>query len=301
MIKSITVTNPKGEQLKLDLRNPENSGLLVKSISGLGPPKATVNSTELATVDGSVFSSARAQQRNIVLSLAMMLAPTIEDARLKTYRYFPLKEQVSILVETDRRKAEAFGIVESNEPDIFSKDESTQISIICPDPYFYDIRRQETVFAGVRPMFEFPFANESVTEDLLQFGEITMDTRANLVYSGDAETGILITIHARNDAKNVTLYNVVTRESMVIDTDKIETITGIPYKQGDDIIISTTKGNRYVQLLREGVYTNIISALDKDADWFQLTAGDNIFNFVAEEGQDDLMVTFSYRNAYGGV
>ena len=40
MIKAITVTTPKGESLKLTLANPEESGLIVKSIEGLGPSKA---------------------------------------------------------------------------------------------------------------------------------------------------------------------------------------------------------------------------------------------------------------------
>ena len=60
MIQSVTVTNPKGESLKLVLRAPESSGLIIQEISGLGPSKANINSTELATMDGSIFASARA-------------------------------------------------------------------------------------------------------------------------------------------------------------------------------------------------------------------------------------------------
>lgn len=301
MIKSLTVINPKGKKLKLNLRKPDESGLIVQSIDGLGPPKATINVTELATNDGGLHNSSRAQTRNIVIGLMMMFAPTIEDARQKTYEYFPIKEQVSLLVETDNRLVEAVGFVESNEPDIFSKQETTQISIVCPDPYFYDVQKSENVFAGVRPKFEFPFENDSVIEKLLIMGEITQDTRANLIYKGDVATGVTITIRARGDAKNVTLYNVVTRESMRINTDKIEELTGAPFQQGDEIIINTTKGARNVQLLRRGVYTNIFSARDKDSDWFQVSVGDNIFNFIAEEGTENLTVTFSYRNAYGGI
>lgn len=301
MIKSLTVTNQKGKKLKLELRKPETSGLIVQSITGLGPPKATINTTELATNDGALFNSSRTQTRNIVISLMMMFEPTIEDARQKTYEYFPIKQKVSLLIETDNRLVEAKGFVESNEPDIFSKAETTQISIICPDPYFYDIQKSEVVFAGVRPRFEYPFSNESVVENLLIMGEITQDTRANLIYKGDVDTGVIIRIRARGDAKNISLYNVVTRESMFINTDKIEELTGLPFAQGDEIIINTTRGSRNVQLLRKGVYTNVFSIRDKDSDWFQLSVGDNIFNFIAEEGTENLTVVFSYQNAYGGI
>ena len=120
MIKAITVTTPKGESLKLTLANPEESGLIVKSIEGLGPSKANINTTELATMDGSVYSSARTTERNIVLTLAMMFAPTIEDSRQKTYHFFPVKGKVKLVIETDNRQVQTEGYVESNEPDIFS-------------------------------------------------------------------------------------------------------------------------------------------------------------------------------------
>jgi len=54
MINSITVTNHLDESVKLELRFPEKSGFLVQGVTGLGPSKANINSTELSTTDGSV-------------------------------------------------------------------------------------------------------------------------------------------------------------------------------------------------------------------------------------------------------
>lgn len=124
MIKSLTVTNPKGETLKLELANPDPSGLIVQKIEGLGPPKANINTTELATLDGSLFASSRATNRNIVINLAFLFAPTIEDARQKTYKFFPIKKPIAIEIETDNRQATITGYVESNTPDIFSQAEA---------------------------------------------------------------------------------------------------------------------------------------------------------------------------------
>lgn len=301
MIKSLTVTIPQGESLRLDLVNPESSGLIVYEIEGLGPSKANINSTELATMDGSIFASARATERNILINLYMLPIPSVEEARQRTYKFFPVKKPVTLLVETDNRVVETIGYVESNEPVIFSKQENTQISIVCPDPYFYEAATNEMAFVGVQPAFEFPFENNSLTENMLEFGEIRLDTRANLDYEGDADTGVVINIHVSGEASGITLYNTVTRESMKIDTDKIATITGKALMQGDDIIISTLKGNKYMKLLRNGVYSNIIAALNKDADWFQITNGRNVFSFTAVVGEKNLIVTFNYRNAYGGV
>lgn len=306
MIKSVTVTNFKGESLKLTLAKPEESGIIVQSISGLGPPKATINSTTLATADGSIFNSARHSDRQIIFNLIMMWTPQIEDSRQKIYKYFPVKKRLKILVETDNRLLETEGYVDSNDPDIFSEQESTSISVTCTDPYFYENKDGQTIFSGVKPLFEFPFSGgivpkETDWDDPIEFGEILLDTRAIIYYDGDIDMGVRITIHAMGSAENITLFNPDTREQFKIITSKIATITGKIFNTGDDIIISTVKGNKYVQLLRNGVYTNIIGAVDKNSDWFQLTSGDNIFGFIADSGENNLMVTFDYRKAYGGI
>lgn len=302
MIKSITVTNPKGESLVLDLFHPEKSGLIVKSITGLGPPKANINSTDLATADGALYSSARASTRNIVFNLAFMFAPTIEDVRQKTYKYFPLKKKVTIEVQTDNRSLMTEGYVESNSPDIFSKEESAQISILCLDPFFYDPNPTYTQFATVTPNFEFPFSNESLEDDMIEFGIINLDTRSVLDYSGDVDTGVLITVHAIGSVSGtITIYNVETHESMKINLSKIKTLIGRDYGNGDDILISTVSGDKYVQVLHDGKYTNAIAAIEKLADWFTISVGKNIFNFTVTSGTENLAMTFSYRNAYGGI
>lgn len=301
MIKAITVTNHNRESLSFDLYHPELSGLNIQNIEGLGPTNANINSTEVATIDGGIFTSARQEQRNIVFTFAMMFDPLVEDARLKLYKFFPVKKKIHLEFQTDRRHVETEGYVESNVPNIFSQEETAQVSIICPDPFFYGLGIEEQAFSGVQGRFEFPFSNESLTEPLLEFGEIRLDTRTVLQYSGDTDTGVLITIHAYNVAQGITIWNNDTREHVSIDTEKIKDLTNVTFGQGDDILISTVKGNKYVQLLHNGQYTNIISAINKDADWFQLTNGDNVFTFTASKGENDLLVTFRYRNAYGGI
>lgn len=301
MIKSLTVTNPKGESLKLELTRPERSGLIIQSIEGLGPTKATINTSETATMDGSLFNSARASNRNIVITFALMFAPTIEDSRHKIYKYFPVKKRVRLDVETDTRLVYTHGYVETIEPNIFSNQETVQVSLVCPDAYFHEAEQTASGFYGVEPLFQFPFSNESYTEDMLVLSNIRLDSRAILNYKGDADAGALISIYARGPAKNLTLYNTGTSEKLTIDTDKIKTITGRAFGAEDDIRISTVKGNLYVRLLRDGRYTNIISALGKGSNFFQLSNGDNIFAFTADEGDDNLVITFTYNNAYGGA
>lgn len=302
MIKSVKVTNHNNESLLLELYYPERSGLIIDNIEGLGPPNASINSNEVATIDGGLFTSARMTQRNIVITLSMMFDPIIEDTRLRTYKYFPVKKPIHLEVTTDYRHTECDGYVESNTPTIFTDHEQTQISIICPDPFFYELGQEEVAFAGVHSLFEFPFSNESLTENLIEFGTIHDDNRAIIDYKGDVDTGVFITVHVMaRAAENITIWNVGTREHMRIDTNKIMRLTGIQFSQGDDIEINTKIGEKFIRLLHNGKYYNIISCINKDADWFQITGGYNTFTFVADAGTDNLMVTFRYRNAYGGI
>lgn len=305
MIKSISITNYLGEKIDIKLSElfPDN-GLMVKSISGLGPAKANINTTPLATNDGTLYNSARLDQRNIVLNLLFGNSPTIEDARQRTYKFFPIKKNVEFLIETDNRVAKTEGFVESNEPDIFSPEESNTISIVCPFPYFYSAGENgltTTFFYGIEPLFEFEFSNESLTDSFIEFGSIENQTEKTVYYDGDAEVGVTITIHAIGEARMITIYNTGTREVMRIDTTKIQQLTGSGLIAGDDIIIETTRGQKSIQLLRSGIYTNILNCLERGSDWFQLAKGDNVFAYTAEYGSENLQFKIENRSLYEGV
>lgn len=303
MIKSLIVTNPKGEELTLELSRPELSGLYIKSIDGLGPPSASINTQDIATIDGALYVGSRLETRNIVIELGMLDIPSVEENRLKTYKYFQTKRPVSIVVITDNRKVKIEGYVESNEPEIFSDMETTKISVICPDPYFYDIEPTTKNFSETDPLFEFEFSNESLTENLLIMSEIRVDTRSLIVYPGDGDTGVKIQIKMLADVSTFVMYDVVSQKSMKFTGSKMPSGLGTTFKKNDIIEINTVKGNKYVSLIRGGISSNIISALDRKAEWFQLSPGDNIFAYAADDGTNDekVVVTFIYNVAHEGV
>lgn len=302
MIKSVTITNYLGESVKIELADgdPEH-GMIIQNITGLGPPKANINMTDLATMDGSLYNSARVEKRNIVIHMLFTFAPTIEDSRQRTYKYFPIKKPLRFLIETDNRILETVGYVETNEPDIFSKDESNQISLVCDDPYFYSSRKHTTVFSGIEPLFEFIFSNESVTKPLIEFSSIEMNSEKIVYYEGDAEIGVTITIHAVGKSGNITIYNTGTREMMRINIEKIKELTGRDFDVGDDIIITTMRGDKKIGLLRNGQYTNILNALDKNSDWFKLARGVNVFAYQAEYGYENLYFKIKNQIIYEGA
>lgn len=304
MIKAITITNHLGESIRLELTKPEESGFIITNIDGLGPVKANINFTELATNDGAIDNSARLESRNIVMNLRFLGTPTIEDTRLKSYKYFPIKRTIKFLIETDNRICETTGRIESNEPSIFDQAEGCQISIMCPDPYFYSAGENgttQTIFYGTEPLFEFPFENNSLTENLIEFGSIENRTEGIIYYEGDAEVGITITIHAVGEAQGLTIYNTGTREMMRINDEKLAALLGSGIQAGDTITITTSKGLKGITMLRGGITTNILNVLDKPISWFQLAKGDNIFAYTADAGLTNLQFSIENKTIYEGV
>lgn len=307
MVKEVTITNYLGNEMTYSFDNPtidDKTGLFITEIEGLGPVKATVNMTQLATADGDIYNSSRLAGRNIVIKARFTYADTIEEARLMSYKYFPIGHKLKFKIKTENRLAETEGYVESNEPNIFSKKSDMQVSVLCESPFFFSVDedgKQQTNFSNVVAMFEFPFSNESLTDPLLEFGRIINKKENTVYYDGDAETGCVIHLHAIGNVEMVNIYNIKTGEKMVLDTDKLETLTGNKIIYGDTITISTVKGNKYITLLRNGVTYNILNILGKDTEWFQLARGDNLFAYTAEYGEQNVQFMVEAQIIFEGV
>lgn len=304
MIKNVTVTNHRGDSVVMELRKPTDSGFAITEIEGLGPVSANINTTEIVSYDGSIFNSSRGTERNIVFHLTF-LGIDIEEIRHKTYLYFPLKQLITIKVETDHRICETTGYVESNEPDIFADDgEGCTISVICPDAWFDDVSEEgqfDVSYWSIDPLFEFPFSNESLSEKLIEFGNIRNNFEETFYYDGEVDTGFVLTIHALGDVGNITIYDSITRESMIIDSEKLAGITGSKLKAGDDLIISTVKGKKSATLVRDAKTTNVLNCIGRGSTWFQLSQGENTYAYFLEEGSANIQLTFDVQNLFQGV
>ena len=108
------------------------------SVSGLDPVRAQINMSTLAGQDGATFVSAKLNNRNIVVLLAVN--GDIESNRLYLYNMLPVKSQVRVLITTDQRDVYINGYVEYITFNAFEKGAKAQISILCPDPYFVSQR-----------------------------------------------------------------------------------------------------------------------------------------------------------------
>src|SRR3972149_5775894 len=299
MINSFYVKTQLGDELTVELGRPEISGFLVRFIDGLDPTKADIEMTQMAMMNGAVFNSSRSGSRNIVISLEYK--GDVETMRRASYQFFPLRERVTLRFFSNTRSAEVFGYIESNKQQIFSKGCGCLISVQCPSSFLHALENQRTDFSAVESLFEFPFSNESLTENLIEFSELQINPEKTIFYEGEADRGVVLYIHALGIIEMLAIHNVETNESMVIDTDRLELLTGGPFDTGDDIIISTVEGQKYAKLVRDGVETNIMNCLERDPDWFELHKGNNPFTYTADVGESNVQLTIEADIVYEGI
>lgn len=136
------------------VNRPDTDRFQLRNADGLGAVTAEVNTTKLGSVDGEDFVGSNVGKRNIVLTIG--LQPdwdtwTMSRLRRVLDKYFMPKLTIRLVFETmEFSPVEIFGHIESNEPNMFSKDPEHVISIICPQLYFRSV--DPTVIEGQTDM-----------------------------------------------------------------------------------------------------------------------------------------------------
>jgi hypothetical protein len=301
-IQTIWVQNPNDNILQLNLRSSEfDHGLLIFNLEGLGSPKATVNSTGGPNFDGTRVSSVRTDSRHLILTLAVTGRGDLEEeAKDKIYTYFPVKKQIILGIKTDRKDVYIPAIVESNDFGQFAKVENAVIGLYCANPYFLDVLEQ-TVNIGadsVVPLFEFPFENDGLLVDDLEFGYITALPTADISYSGEVETGIDIALEFLGAMSDViTITNSNNSQTMTIDFSGVFAAA----QTGDQIFINTRSGEKSAYFVRSTVWYNMINGIGINDDWIQLHPGSNTIILNADNDIDQVETEITYRALSEGV
>lgn len=264
-----------------------NSNYTVYKITGLNPPQANISSSANSTSDGMSINNVRVESRNIVIY--MTIEGNVESNRLNLYRHFPLKKNVKLYFSNDSRNVSIEGVVEVIECDIFSNKQVAQISIICPKPYFKDVDELISNFSDITSNFTFPF---SIAEAGIEFSTIGGNARKSIINTGDVDTGIIIKLFAIGTVVNPVIYDVFNNTHFKLK---------FTMQTSDTILINTNVGEKSVQLIRDGVTTNVMGYMQSDSTWFTLAAGDNVFTYETDSGTSNLQITFTTSLLYGGV
>lgn len=289
MFFTLILENANGD--RVDMTTTANQYMTAK-VEGLNPPPGTISTSGYAGMDGSYLNNAFIEKRNVVIHFEMR-GVALEARRHQLYKVVKPSRYIKVYYATAGIDVFAEGYVETCEVNNFEMLTTGQISILCPDIYWYSTESVMAYYSQILGAFTFPFPTESNPEPFV-LGKYNTRNMMEIINDGD-ETGFMLVIEASSDeevaARSPTLYNA--------DTDEYLQITG-DILNGDIITVTTKTGNKTVTLDRGGVKTNIINRLVSGSTWLTLREGKNRF-YLRGTGLQNLKVKIVHTNAFLGV
>ena len=283
MFFKLILENENGQQINL---SQTANRFMFSKIEGLNPPNATISTSTYAGINGSYLNNTFIEKRNVAINFEIR-GINIEKRRHALYKVVKTSRYIKVYYCTPNIDVYTEGYVETCEISNFQQLVSGQISIICPDIYWYSTNTQIAEYSQVSGAFHFVFPDN---DEPFPIGVYNTQNTMTIQNDGD-ETGFTLEISG-GPAKNPTIHNIATGEYMQISGDILD---------GDTVTITTKTGNKTVTLERGGVVTNIINRLVSGSTWLNLREGENKFTLSAASGFNNLKVRLIHCNAYLGV
>lgn len=255
--------------------------LIIQSVTGLGPADKSLFMGDYAR-DGGMYGGRRVNMRNPVMLVEINpnfgLGESVEGWRDILYRAFNdpnvNSDDVTLILHDDV-KPDRFltGFTEKFETEVFSKDTTAQISMICPDPYLRDVTPTVvTPPAGVEGWQTVPF-----------------------IYNGSAETGFEVTIKITSATQTLTLDN----------NGKLMVLTYPTFQVGDIVHVNTKPGERKITLTKASDHLDydILYTLYSASPWLDLHSQTNSLQVYGDSKSRVVaaITNLTYTQSYWGV
>lgn len=288
MLLKMEVTSSRAETSDLEIGADVSSPDLVqlRGIDGLGPVKASIQTAPRSNTRGEVQTGTAFPKRNIVLTLGLNPdwdTHNISSLRQLLYAYFMTGEECKLRFFTDYLPTvEIEGVVESFEPNIFSKDPEIQVSILCLQPDFVAIDATEIE------------------------GEVNLGDLTEIQYQGTVSTGVLLEVKhsVAVPTFNHILEIYMEKEEFVGEYMQIEA----EINSDQWLEVSSVAGDRHVhkvQNFNPPIHTNIFSQVVNPytgpVHWPILEPGLNLFSVSASGDDPGQLWTLTYYDRFGGL
>ena len=161
----------------------------------------------------------------------------------------------------------------------------------CPDPLFSEQMESKVAAASTFAMFHFPLIISQTPNPPggIVFGLRQPSLIAAINNSGAVDVGMKIVFKAIGTLHGPSLINVNTQKYFKVNK---------MMQAGEEIVINTTIGEKKIQGTLNGITTNYFKYRDLDSEWLQLSVGDNLFKYDAEENVENLEVYIYFNNKY---
>ncbi|MBP3881827.1 MAG: phage tail family protein [Lachnospiraceae bacterium] len=285
----IRCTNEDG--FFLEFTEAEFGPFLLTEAEGLYESKNTVYVSENSMIDGAVYQGSVAKYRNIVLHVTDTGDyPENRDALNRLFKEKSVGTLVFREANANPRKIDYY--VESLDSTGKDPYREHQVSLICPDPFFYDIEGSDESMASWISAFEFPFES---TAQGFEFGYQSNELIKTIQNDiAEDNIGVTITITCMGAVVNPSITHIETGDRISIGH------SGKPFEisTGDVVVITTATGNKHVTLTHNGVTSEVNHYLTEDSVFVQLMRGSNSFGFNADQGLNNLSISISYTFKY---
>lgn len=268
---------------------------LLAHVDGLYEHQNNVTISENTMIDGGTYQSSVAMIRNIVITI--IARPNdfynMYD-RNALYVLFAQGKKGTLTYTENGVSREIDYYVESVIRDTKEK-RPIIVSLLCPDPFFYDTEYTEVQIANWEADFEFEHEFISSGEQLGHRSEVLSQEIIN--DSASDNIGLEITIESTGAVTNPTITRVESGEHITIGSSGNPFVMGV----GDTVTITTGTGNKHIYLTRNGVTEEINGYMTEDSTFFQIMRGVNTIGYSADSGQPNLIISIKYRFKYEGA
>jgi len=291
-MQTMIFTNSKGKTMLFDY----TGDIAITDIMGLSGVTADLYSTKGYQQDGQTDAGQFLQPRSVSFNIRIKGRdmPDIYKNRGIAASFFNPKEKFTVIYSNEHA-LKRFTCRVSTPPEFSSQSgkasmvQHGQVSLICDDPFLYDVLESEVKLSQEEPAFSFPlyFPDE---EGGKAFGTISNRIIINNV--GDVETPVRIRF--AGGITNPTIINETADERISVNQEI-----------GADVIleITTGYGNKRVWFIDpNGNKSNAFNYIDAhNSTFFNLAVGENVLAFYADSGADTAACYIYYSNRYLGV
>lgn len=271
-----------GEVLALS----SNNRFKLTNVDGITSANVDIASSTVASMDGDFVNNKRTVPRGIVLDLAIEY--DVENTKRYILRYVKPKQKGTLRWTQNDRVIQIEGVVEAIEMPRFTSATTMQITLYCSQPYWEDV---DYLLQDISEVIDLHYFTD-YPDDMLYFpeegiplGEYDTNRTKVIENTGDVDVGLEIHIIALGNVENPVIYNADGDFIGVNDT----------LSSGDEIIITTEKGNKTIR--KNG--QNIIAQIMRNSTWLQLNTGENEFTIDSKDGTEgNMYFTVTYKRRY---
>lgn len=288
-IEKLIYTNERGESITFS----HASIFHTNEVSGLSDVRNEIYSINSMGQDGDTYLGNRIQSREIEIvgSIRERDKDRMRDYRRQMNRVLNPQYSATLTYEYgDFRRVIDCKI--DNAPAFTRKAvfQDFTIQLLCLNPFWRKEAKTRDDIATWIGGLEFPV--EIPLAEGWEIGYRQPSLIVNVYNEGDVQAGIRVEFRALGVVKNPSLLNVDTQEFIKLN---------ITLQAGDILSVSTGYGEKEVTLQRDGVTSDAFRYLDVDSTYFQLSVGDNLYRYSAEENLENLEVSIYHDDLYLGV